>query len=127
MSNMNFDLKFDNNSRIVYETIEGLFTSEYYLEKYHQAYIVLKKNSIKNNSFAKLIDMTKYIPSNIGENFNVHATWLKENNCTHIAMVVSKAVTTMQMNRVSDNNGLKTYITDSVENAKSWLAENGYK
>lgn len=119
-----YTMKYDEGRKIIYETPVGFWTKEDY-QRYANDYVSKLGPVVKGKTWATLTDLRNYKTSDISDEINKHAEWMKNSGCTTAAVIVSSAIVKMQINRLGSNHFQQQAFTDEKE-ADAWLKGQGF-
>lgn len=119
-----YSIEFDENKKIAYEKNVGLWSKEDYL-RYHNDYVNKIGPLLGGKPWVKIIDITEYKTSDIGDVMGQHVNWMLENNARYSAIVVSSVIVKMQVSMAVSGKFEQQAFTTHAE-AVEWLASKGF-
>ena len=129
MLSMNFTIDVDEERRIVFAKIYGIWKKET-AEAYHQEFVKAVQPLLDGSKWAKLTNLTTWKSSypEIVEVLGEHMAWSQENGAEYSLYVIDNPITRNQLQKMVDS-GKATEITKffrTYEEADKFLKDNGF-
>ncbi len=119
-----FEITVDPVRCIAYDKNIGLWDPQDF-ERYHNIFVTKVVPQFKGKKWAKCSDLREYKTSNISSELKAHLSWAENNGFSCAAIVLDSTIIKMQMNR-SKRDVVEPYAFASMEEADSWLKNQGY-
>lgn len=121
-----YELKIDQNRRIVYETPIGLWKKEDVTRWLNDYKTHIQPLITDKKPWAVCAILTDYKTSSVADEINEFVKWKIENGLTKTAMVADSAIIKMQMSRVVKGTPTDPISFSSLKEADEWLKSQGF-